>query len=138
MDRLIKGRFQDNFEFLQWFKKFFDANYDGREYDAYEVRGGITLGSGACEPGVPLCAVPPPPPPAARPRRPAPVAHHPTSGSTHHITHSPHSILIHITHLIRHYQYVTMTPRVWCIRLGCPRPHCSCIISFLPFHFFLL
>ncbi|XP_026320873.1 microtubule-associated protein RP/EB family member 1 isoform X1 [Hyposmocoma kahamanoa] len=79
VDRLIKGRFQDNFEFLQWFKKFFDANYDGREYDAYEARGGITLGSGACDPGVPLCAVPPPPP-AARPRRPAPVAHHPTSG----------------------------------------------------------
>ncbi|KAH8337025.1 microtubule-associated protein RP/EB family member 2 [Drosophila kikkawai] len=25
IDRLIKGRFQDNFEFLQWFKKFFDS-----------------------------------------------------------------------------------------------------------------
>ncbi|XP_054708616.1 microtubule-associated protein RP/EB family member 1-like [Uloborus diversus] len=24
--RLINGRFQDNFEFLQWFKKFYDAN----------------------------------------------------------------------------------------------------------------
>ncbi|XP_039276593.1 microtubule-associated protein RP/EB family member 1 isoform X3 [Nilaparvata lugens] len=46
VDKLIKGRFQDNFEFLQWFKKFFDANYDGREYDAYEARGGMTLGSG--------------------------------------------------------------------------------------------
>ncbi|KAK6624554.1 Microtubule-associated protein RP/EB member 1 [Polyplax serrata] len=46
VDRLIKGRFQDNFEFLQWFKKFFDANYDGREYDAYEARGEILLGSG--------------------------------------------------------------------------------------------
>ncbi|KAL1433690.1 hypothetical protein MTO96_012227 [Rhipicephalus appendiculatus] len=33
VDRLIKGRFQDNFEFVQWFKKFFDANYDGRPYD---------------------------------------------------------------------------------------------------------
>ena len=30
----MKGRFQDNFEFVQWFKKFFDANYDGRPYDA--------------------------------------------------------------------------------------------------------
>ena len=29
----MKGRFQDNFEFLQWFKKFFDANYDGHPYD---------------------------------------------------------------------------------------------------------
>jgi hypothetical protein len=33
VDRLIKGRFQDNFEFVQWFKKFFDANYDGAEYE---------------------------------------------------------------------------------------------------------
>ena len=47
VDRLIKGRFQDNFEFLQWFKKFFDANYDGREYDAMEARCGLQLGSGA-------------------------------------------------------------------------------------------
>lgn len=29
---------QDNFEFLQWFKKFFDANYDGREYNPLEMR----------------------------------------------------------------------------------------------------
>ncbi|GLG93042.1 Microtubule-associated protein RP/EB family member 1 [Gryllus bimaculatus] len=47
VDKLIKGRFQDNFEFLQWFKKFFDANYDGREYDGFEARGGIPLGSGS-------------------------------------------------------------------------------------------
>ena len=33
VDRLVKGRFQDNFEFVQWFKKFFDANYDGAEYE---------------------------------------------------------------------------------------------------------
>ena len=26
VDKLIKGKFQDNFEFVQWFKKFFDAN----------------------------------------------------------------------------------------------------------------
>lgn len=45
VDRLIKARFQDNFEFLQWFKKFFDANYDGHEYNALEVRGGVPLGS---------------------------------------------------------------------------------------------
>ena len=46
VDRLILGRFQDNFEYLQWFKKFFDANYDGSEYDALGVRGGIELGKG--------------------------------------------------------------------------------------------
>ncbi|XP_038118255.1 microtubule-associated protein RP/EB family member 1 isoform X1 [Culex quinquefasciatus] len=49
VDKLIKGRFQDNFEFLQWFKKFFDANYDGREYDAMESRFGIPLGLGAIQ-----------------------------------------------------------------------------------------
>ncbi|KAJ8924182.1 hypothetical protein NQ315_006973 [Exocentrus adspersus] len=47
VDKLIKARFQDNFEFLQWFKKFFDANYDGRDYDALDARGGITIGSAA-------------------------------------------------------------------------------------------
>merc|ERR1719308_823367 len=46
VDRLIKGRFQDNFEFLQWFKKFFDANYGGQEYDAIGMRGGEEVGSG--------------------------------------------------------------------------------------------
>ncbi len=41
VEKLMRGKFQDNFEFLQWFKKFFDANYDGRDYDALGVRGGI-------------------------------------------------------------------------------------------------
>ncbi|CRK95857.1 CLUMA_CG009304, isoform A [Clunio marinus] len=43
---LFKGRFQDNFEFLQWFKKFFDANYDGRDYDASVAREGLPMGLG--------------------------------------------------------------------------------------------
>lgn len=43
----MKGKFQDNFEFLQWFKKFFDANYDGRGYDAFNARGGEALGNAA-------------------------------------------------------------------------------------------
>ena len=46
VDRLVKGRFQDNFEFMQWFNKFFMANYDGSAYAAFEVRGCIRLGSG--------------------------------------------------------------------------------------------
>lgn len=46
IDKLVKGRFQDNFEFLQWFKKFFDANYDGREYDAYGARENLPMGFG--------------------------------------------------------------------------------------------
>ncbi|XP_016889343.1 microtubule-associated protein RP/EB family member 3 isoform X2 [Cynoglossus semilaevis] len=40
VERLVKGKFQDNFEFLQWFKKFFDANYDGKEYDPILTRQG--------------------------------------------------------------------------------------------------
>ncbi|XP_051510124.1 microtubule-associated protein RP/EB family member 1-like isoform X1 [Myxocyprinus asiaticus] len=40
VDKLVKGKFQDNFEFVQWFKKFFDANYDGREYDPVAARQG--------------------------------------------------------------------------------------------------
>lgn len=31
IDRLIKGRFQDNFEFLQWFKKFYDMHTNNKE-----------------------------------------------------------------------------------------------------------
>ncbi|KAJ3589388.1 hypothetical protein NHX12_010233 [Muraenolepis orangiensis] len=40
VDKLVKGKFQDNFEFVQWFKKFFDANYDGQEYDPLLARQG--------------------------------------------------------------------------------------------------
>ena len=46
IEKLVKGRFQDNFEFCQWFKKFFDANYDGEEYNASEARQGIPLQTG--------------------------------------------------------------------------------------------
>ena len=46
VDKLIKGRFQDNLEFVQWFKKFFDANNksgERRHYDAVFEREGVTL-----------------------------------------------------------------------------------------------
>ena len=48
VEKLAKLRFQDNCEFLQWFKKFFDANFSDscNEYNALESRGGIPLGSG--------------------------------------------------------------------------------------------
>ncbi|KAK6172006.1 hypothetical protein SNE40_018412 [Patella caerulea] len=45
VERLVKGRFQDNFEFVQWFKRFFDANYQGQEYDALAARRGEAVGS---------------------------------------------------------------------------------------------
>uniref|UniRef100_A0A8C2HH23 Microtubule-associated protein RP/EB family member 1 n=1 Tax=Cyprinus carpio TaxID=7962 RepID=A0A8C2HH23_CYPCA len=40
VEKLVKGRFQDNLDFIQWFKKFFDANYDGKEYDPVQARQG--------------------------------------------------------------------------------------------------
>lgn len=40
MEKLVKGRFQDNLDFIQWFKKFFDANYDGKEYNPVQARQG--------------------------------------------------------------------------------------------------
>merc|ERR1712193_540752 len=47
IDKLVKAKFQDNFEFLQWFKKFFDANYGGDgDYDPVKARGGQLLGQG--------------------------------------------------------------------------------------------
>lgn len=46
VERLVKGRFQDNFEFVQWFKKFYDVNFDGHDYDPLAARGGEALGSG--------------------------------------------------------------------------------------------
>jgi len=68
VDKLVKAKFQDNFEFVQWFKRFFDANYDGSEYDALEMRGGEPMGGpgggmGSKRPA----ARPAPSRPAARP-----------------------------------------------------------------------
>ncbi|XP_058936022.1 microtubule-associated protein RP/EB family member 3 isoform X1 [Kogia breviceps] len=40
VEKLVKGKFQDNFEFIQWFKKFFDANYDGKDYNPLLARQG--------------------------------------------------------------------------------------------------
>ncbi|XP_071401950.1 microtubule-associated protein RP/EB family member 1-like [Centroberyx affinis] len=40
VDKLTKAKFQDNFEFVQWFKKLFDANYDQKEYDPVAARQG--------------------------------------------------------------------------------------------------
>jgi len=41
VERLCKGRFQDNFEFAQWFKKFYDANSNpDLDYDAPGRRAG--------------------------------------------------------------------------------------------------
>lgn len=48
-DKLVKGKFQDNFEFAQWFKKFWDANFSGEDetYDPLAMRGGVQPIKGA-------------------------------------------------------------------------------------------
>ena len=38
VSKLLNGKFQDNLEFLQWLKSFFDKNYSGQEYNAAERR----------------------------------------------------------------------------------------------------
>lgn len=43
VERLVKGRFQDNFEFAQWFKKFHDANHNGGDYDPAGRRSGKSV-----------------------------------------------------------------------------------------------
>lgn len=40
MDKLIKCKMQDNLEFLQWLKKYWDAHFPGGEYDPVARRNG--------------------------------------------------------------------------------------------------
>ncbi|XP_053736723.1 microtubule-associated protein RP/EB family member 3-like [Synchiropus splendidus] len=81
VERLVKGKFQDNFEFLQWFKKFFDANYDGKEYDPLQLRQGLegtppppSQGPMRTSPTAPKSVPPPQRQINAPPRRSAPVS----------------------------------------------------------------
>jgi RP/EB family microtubule-associated protein len=36
--KLIKGKYQDNLEFLQWMKRYYDLHNPGVEYNAVERR----------------------------------------------------------------------------------------------------
>ncbi|XP_063758428.1 microtubule-associated protein RP/EB family member 3-like isoform X2 [Eleginops maclovinus] len=72
VERLIKGKFQDNFEFLQWFKKFFNANYDGKDYDPLMSRQGQEGTPPPPNPGVHIANKP------KRPARSGPVRTSPT------------------------------------------------------------
>ncbi|GAA5846825.1 hypothetical protein JCM9279_004455 [Rhodotorula babjevae] len=40
VDRLVRCKMQDNLEFLQWLKRFWDMNFPGGEYDSVARRGG--------------------------------------------------------------------------------------------------
>uniref|UniRef100_A0AC35U9C2 Calponin-homology (CH) domain-containing protein n=1 Tax=Rhabditophanes sp. KR3021 TaxID=114890 RepID=A0AC35U9C2_9BILA len=52
VELLLKGKFQDNLEFLQWFRKFYDSNWEGGEYDAVGARGGEALPNAVGKVGV--------------------------------------------------------------------------------------
>merc|ERR1719266_2247235 len=78
--KLVNGRFQDNFEFIQWFKKFFDANYGGQEYDALGMRGGEQVGS-ANKPGARVGAGARPAVSSMPKARQAPAAPRPAGGA---------------------------------------------------------
>lgn len=39
VDKLIKAKYQDNLEFLQWMKHLWDSRYNNQEYDAVARRG---------------------------------------------------------------------------------------------------
>ncbi|KAK9467046.1 calponin homology domain-containing protein [Lipomyces arxii] len=45
VERLIKCKFQDNLEFLQWVKRFWDMNFPGGEYDPAGRRKGTVAPS---------------------------------------------------------------------------------------------
>ncbi|XP_065114696.1 microtubule-associated protein RP/EB family member 2 isoform X2 [Paramisgurnus dabryanus] len=81
VEKLVKGRFQDNLDFIQWFKKFFDANYDGKEYDPVQARQGQD-------------AIPPPDPGEQifnLPKKSLHAASSPTAGATRSTTSTPKS-----------------------------------------------
>ncbi|KAI0783494.1 microtubule binding protein [Abortiporus biennis] len=40
VEKLVKCKMQDNLEFMQWIKRFWDANYGGQGYDAVARRRG--------------------------------------------------------------------------------------------------
>ena len=58
VERLVKCKFQDNLEFLQWVKKYWDTYYPGGNYDAVARRKApSSAGSGAARPSFPVANV---------------------------------------------------------------------------------
>jgi len=43
VEKLVKCKMQDNLEFLQWLKRFWDSNYGGQPYDAVGRRKGAPM-----------------------------------------------------------------------------------------------
>ncbi|KAI9013997.1 calponin homology domain-containing protein [Phycomyces nitens] len=51
VDRLMKCKFQDNLEFMQWVKRFWDQNFPGGSYEAVQRRKGGPGGAGKASGG---------------------------------------------------------------------------------------
>ncbi|BGP36244.1 microtubule integrity protein mal3 [Rhodotorula kratochvilovae] len=71
VDRLVRCKMQDNLEFLQWLKRFWDMNFPGGEYDPIARRGAAGAAGARAPSAAGTRAAPPP---AAAARRPAPTA----------------------------------------------------------------
>lgn len=41
IDKLVKGKYQDNLEFLQWVKSYYDKHSSGEPYNAVERRNSV-------------------------------------------------------------------------------------------------
>jgi microtubule-associated protein, RP/EB family len=53
--KLVKAKYQDNLEFMQWLKRYFDLNYNGEPYDAVGRRKGVEfyyIGGGPQKAGI--------------------------------------------------------------------------------------
>jgi len=44
INKLVKAKYQDNLEFMQWMKNFFDSKYGGQPYDAVARRQQVSKG----------------------------------------------------------------------------------------------
>ena len=72
VSKLVKAKYQDNLEFCQWLKAYFEKNYNGEPYEAFERRKGkdlfYILGGGKVGPPAKKSAAQPTAPsrPAAR------------------------------------------------------------------------
>jgi RP/EB family microtubule-associated protein len=82
IEKLVKGKYQDNFEFLQWFYKFFKANYEPMDYDPVAARDGQALGTGVAIAGKAGGSGPSSRMPPAKATAPASRVKKPVSGST--------------------------------------------------------
>jgi len=72
VERLMKCKFQDNIEFLQWVKKYWDAHFTISDYDAVSRRRGTCAPSSfrhRIKPGVEEKVEKTPPAPAVQPAR---------------------------------------------------------------------